>query len=269
MSNLIFYYLQKEAFAANRTHFHKFLIRSKQIGTLGGERKTKKAVILPILGLLFLSLMAPAVHAYATKMYVAPSTVTVGKIGKIFTVNVAVASVINLYGFEFKLGYNSTLLHALNITLGAFFSGTNSSFVLKNYINNTEGYLWFAAVLLAPAPPRIGDGVLATIAFNATYSTTYPQTEQCDLHIYDDTLADNIGQSIDHDTIDGHYTFSPILGDINGDGIVDIFDITIVALAFGSTPSDLNWDARADLNGNGKVDILDAVMLAVNFGTTG
>src|SRR4030042_4608505 len=89
MSNLIRYYLQKEAFAANRTHFHKFLIRSKQTGTPGGERKTKKAVILPILGLLFLSLMTPAVHAYATKMYVTPSTVTVGKIGKIFTVNVA------------------------------------------------------------------------------------------------------------------------------------------------------------------------------------
>jgi hypothetical protein len=45
-----------------------------------------------------------------------PSTLPVGKVGKIFTINVTVADVINIYGFEFKLGYNATLLDALNVT---------------------------------------------------------------------------------------------------------------------------------------------------------
>ncbi len=227
----------------------------------------KKTAILFIVAMLSLGFVTSAAHAYATKMYVDPSTVTVGKIGRIFTVNVATSGVVNLYGFEFKLAYNSTLLDALNITLGSLFSG--ESYVLKNFIDDAGGYVWFAATLLAPEMPRIGSGVLATITFNVTYSTIYPQTEECELDLFADTLGDNTGQPILHDTIDGHYTFSPLLGDITGDGTVNILDIAIIAVAYGSTPIDPNWDPRADLNGDSLVNILDAVMLAVNFGTTG
>jgi len=233
-----------------------------------GGKEMKKTVTFIIIAMLSLGFVTSTVHAYATKMYVTPATVIAGKIGKIFTVSVATSGVVNLYGFEFKLAYNSTLLDALNVTLDThFFSG--QSYVLKNFIDHSAGYIWFAATLLAPEPPKIGNGVLATITFNVTYSTIYPQTEDCDLHLYADTLGDNTGQPIAHDTIDGYYTFAPILGDINGDGTVDIFDIVIIATAFGASPSDPNWDPRADLNGNSFVDILDAVMLAVNFGMTG
>jgi hypothetical protein len=230
----------------------------------------RKLVALLMLSLMFLPYFVLSSFASATtKLSVTPSPYTTGKLGKIFKINVTVAGVINLYGFEFKLGYNQTLLDAINITLGSFLPGGSSSYVLKNYINHTEGYLWFSATLLAPEPAKIGSGILATITFNATYGTTYPQTEQCELHLYDTILVDDAGQIIAHDTIDGQYVFMPIMGDITGDGIVDIFDIVIIATAFGSTPSDPNWDSRADLNGDGKVNIIDAVTLAINFGKTG
>lgn len=234
------------------------------------REKMKRIVTVLAASLLIVGLLTSAVHAYTTKMSVTPSTLAVGKVGKIFKINVTVTDVINLYGFEFKLGYNATLLDALNITLGSFFPNS-TSYVLKNYINHTEGYLWFAATLLAPEPAKIGSGVLATITFNVTLGTIHPETTQCDLHLYDTILGDNTGQPIAHDTVDGQYTFSPIRGDINGDGIVDIFDIVIVATAFGSGSSDPSspWDQRADLNGDNKIDILDAVILAINFGTTG
>jgi parallel beta-helix repeat protein len=57
-------------------------------------------------------------------------------------------------------------------------------------------------------------------------------------------------------------------GDINKDKIVDIFDITIVALAFSSTPGDPNWNPIADINSDGIVDIFDIVVVALNFGET-
>ena len=56
--------------------------------------------------------------------------------------------------------------------------------------------------------------------------------------------------------------------DINGDGIVDIVDIVIVALAFGSEPGDPNWNPVADLNGDSIVDIVDVVLVAIHFGET-
>ena len=59
-----------------------------------------------------------------------------------------------------------------------------------------------------------------------------------------------------------------LVGDINGDGIVDIFDVVLAAMAFGSTPIDPNWNQAADLNNDDIVDIFDVVLLARNFGKT-
>ena len=59
-----------------------------------------------------------------------------------------------------------------------------------------------------------------------------------------------------------------ILGDVNGDGVVDIYDVVTVAVAFGSIPGDSNWNPLADLNNDDVVDIYDVVTIARNFGKT-
>jgi hypothetical protein len=81
-----------------------------------------------------------------------------------------------------------------------------------------------------------------------------------------------------------HYAYSnpifvevPIPGDVDYDGIVNIQDVVIAALAFGSAAEDdpatpwnetVNWNLNADLNGDGKVNIIDLVIIGVNFGKT-
>ena len=57
-----------------------------------------------------------------------------------------------------------------------------------------------------------------------------------------------------------------ILGDINGDGKVDIKDIAAVAVAFGSYPGLPRWNHSADLSQDGKIDIRDIALAARNFG---
>jgi hypothetical protein len=56
--------------------------------------------------------------------------------------------------------------------------------------------------------------------------------------------------------------------DLDGNGKVNIIDITIVAKAFGSKPGDSNWSPTADLNNDGKVNILDITLVAKDFGKT-
>lgn len=56
-----------------------------------------------------------------------------------------------------------------------------------------------------------------------------------------------------------------IPGDVNHDYVVDIIDLTVVALAFSSTPEMPNWNPRADINGDGTVDIFDLITVAVHF----
>jgi len=57
-----------------------------------------------------------------------------------------------------------------------------------------------------------------------------------------------------------------ILGDINGDDIVDMYDALLAAKAFGSRPGDENWNPNCDLNGDNVIDIFDLLKLAGNFG---
>jgi len=59
--------------------------------------------------------------------------------------------------------------------------------------------------------------------------------------------------------------YSP-LGDINGDGIVDIYDLILVASAYGSTPADPNWNPDSDINGDFAVDIYDLILVAAQYG---
>lgn len=56
--------------------------------------------------------------------------------------------------------------------------------------------------------------------------------------------------------------------DINYDHIVDIYDIVLVAVAFGAVPGDPNWNARADINKDRIIDIYDIVIVALAFGYT-
>ena len=56
------------------------------------------------------------------------------------------------------------------------------------------------------------------------------------------------------------------LYDVNNDGIVDISDIYLAALAFGTTPGDPGWDPRCDVNKDDIIDIADIYMIALHYG---
>jgi hypothetical protein len=57
-----------------------------------------------------------------------------------------------------------------------------------------------------------------------------------------------------------------VIGDINGDHSVDIFDVVEIALCYDATPSDSNWNPKADLNEDGLISIFDITILARNYG---
>jgi parallel beta-helix repeat protein len=58
----------------------------------------------------------------------------------------------------------------------------------------------------------------------------------------------------------------PLLGDINKDGSIDIYDAIQLAAAFSSTPASPKWNPQADINKDFVVDIYDAIILSSNFG---
>lgn len=57
-----------------------------------------------------------------------------------------------------------------------------------------------------------------------------------------------------------------VIGDINGDRVVNIFDGVIVSLAWSGTPGSPQWDIRADVNHDGQVNILDGARISLYWG---
>lgn len=55
-------------------------------------------------------------------------------------------------------------------------------------------------------------------------------------------------------------------GDLNDDLKINIRDVTLVAISFGSKEGYTNWNERADIINDGKIDMKDVSFVAKNFG---
>jgi len=59
-----------------------------------------------------------------------------------------------------------------------------------------------------------------------------------------------------------------IVGDVNGDGKVNLIDVFSVALAYGSYPGPPPWNPNCDINNDGKINLIDYFTTALNYGKT-
>jgi len=222
----------------------------------------------------------PAILPAYAYLKVEPATYETHRRGTVFKIDVTLNNItadMHLVGAEFKVRYNTTMLRAINATEGPFlmgFAGTPHQGTFFRYV--IAGDYVLVGIVILPDQFGVwhffpsGNGILASIAFQAIYQhmdkTKPPLTSS--LHLSDTKLSDDTGMlpGIPHYTQDGLYRIFPTaLGDINFDGIVDIFDIAAVAIAFGSKPPNPNWNADADLNKDGEIDIFDLVVVALHY----
>jgi Dockerin type I domain/Cohesin domain len=190
--------------------------------------------------------------------------------GFCFSANIDVSNVMNLYGYGLKLSYDPTVLELSSVELNVPQVWGSDYFIVQN---QTGGGIYSLAVTaLPPAPIFEGNMTLATLNFSLTreaFIHLAGKTVQAFLDLYETVLADNQAMNIIHATSDAAVTIHVILvADLNGDGVVNILDVVKLALAYGTTPSDPNWNADCDLNNDGIINILDLVIIATNYGRT-
>jgi len=120
--------------------------------------------------------------------------------GETFSININITNVIDLTGYEFKLGYNTTILNATKITIGTFFSQYK---VWTNKTYEDEGYVHLAVSLplkIPPLPGVSGNGTLAKITF------TVDGYGESVLDLYETGLVNSKGYPIPHEAYDGYFS---------------------------------------------------------------
>jgi hypothetical protein len=145
---------------------------------------------------------------------VVPSAVTAYK-GDVLSVNITVSNVANLYGWEFKLLWNSTVLNCTEAEVHVPVLWWNSTFELgpglENNFTETSGRFWRAIAAVNPAPAFNGSMTLATLTFKAV------GTGATALDLQDVKLANQEASAIPTLESDGSVTVLPPTWFMRGD----------------------------------------------------
>jgi hypothetical protein len=155
---------------------------------------------------------------------VSPATYTAHSLGEIFNISVLVNNMDAAWeavGFEFKLGYNSTILSIVQVYEGPWlppFGGApnQGTTFLKNFgtdyvqigdlVEPDVNGSWHPPFPYAGVP----GGVMAIIQYNATQIGTFPVTLSCPLHLYDTIVADWHATVLNQSApVDGFYSIVP------------------------------------------------------------
>jgi len=153
----------------------------------------KKYILLLLVATLFLRIEPVSATAM---IYVSPSSLNKDS-NETFTVTIMISGATNLYGYEFKISYNNTVLTAVSIAKGTLLPD-KYSMVWKNNINQSLGRIWFICTLINPGTPQNGSGSLAVITFKTSLAGGVSS-----LHLYDVKLGDEGGNPLSYTTNDG------------------------------------------------------------------
>ncbi len=113
---------------------------------------------------------AKTANAQETVVYVDPPSYEVQQVGDTFSINVSIANVADLYGYEFTLWYNTTMMDCIGVEWPSdhFLKPVSPPLFKWAIINDTLGGVKAIATLTGKdEPPKNGSGVLVTITFRA------------------------------------------------------------------------------------------------------
>jgi hypothetical protein len=107
-----------------------------------------------------------------------------------------------------------------------------------------------------PAQPGLGGRIIGSLAYDgAAFDQAF---------IYFSTDA----QTFNATNISYGPPAAVVVGDLNGDGHVDMSDVLLLVTGFGTTLDDVGvYNSACDINGDGAVDVADLLTLVYHFGT--
>jgi parallel beta-helix repeat protein len=166
------------------------------------------SIVLVVSGFVFLFFrMSAGSSMYPQRpvlIYVEPNWIHIreNETGNPVECNVSIYGATNIYGYDFKLYYNSSLLNGTAIAEGGFLKANGDTiFTIYNFndnYNGTHGLVSVYSTLKGQKPGVNGTGTLITVTF-----TTKPSTGLSLLELADTKLSDPSSNPVSHSAING------------------------------------------------------------------
>ncbi|NWF86495.1 PKD domain-containing protein [Candidatus Bathyarchaeota archaeon] len=203
---------------------------------------------------------SPLSYAYpGTNFYVDPPLVEMytneTSVGDTFNVTLKFGNMTNLYGLEYKLYWNNSVINFVGVkdTLPWPFTFVAMNETTNNY-NATHGRFWFSVTAVPPSTPFNGSFTVREITFEIVNapppgSGNFLYTL---IDIQDDIFGDPSGQAIPHDTYDGEFYYAnptlepPVASFTYSPSLIKV-NVTVTFNASASTDPDgtivsYDWD---------------------------
>jgi hypothetical protein len=193
------------------------------------------------------------------------------QIGDKFQIKLNISAVTDLYTWNVKIAWNSTVLNFTRIVAyGDFLARTTSPYGTSRIVDiasasNETGHAAIAESVLGDYSGIDGNGTLVTIEFLIVGYGSTDLTISIDGQLPTQLLS-SPGTNITF-TSTGSYFRNKLEGDTNGDKAVDIYDAAEVSAHWylGPPIGPDGYDKEADTNLDGSVDIVDAAAVSANW----
>lgn len=185
------------------------------------------------------------------------------EIGKSGCINIDVADLSDFGGFQGELNFDPEIVEIESVKLGDLLGSTGRRVdQMEPMIDNQTGKISFGAYSSGRVAGPNGGGTLVTTNF----TTKGEGHSKFDLENV--ILVSRLGHGIKADIVDGSISVSACFGDLNGDKIIDIKDIQVVAGRVGRARGDPNYEQLYDLDFNGQIDKEDVEIVATRWNHT-
>ena len=181
-------------------------------------------------------------------------------IGDTFTLDIRTDNVSDLAGWQFDIAFDPAILEAVDVIEGDFLKmDGGTTFFQSGRIDNAGGKITGLIAGRISEGGVSGSGSVLRARFKAKSEGETELTLQN--FLFGSASKENISAA----PLEIYVTVEERLltGDVNRDGVVNIFDLISVAQQLGNRVSD---DSQEDINGDGVVNIFDLTLVAQGIG---
>ena len=188
-----------------------------------------------------------------TIVSIMPISVEVPRMGEQLVFTLHITNGVAVAGYQANLQFDNESLRYITSENGDYLA--DGAFFVPSIVNRNTVQL-LSTVLSGESN---GNGTLATLTFEVI------SQKASNLVFSQVILSDKEGNTFIPELQNGEVVEpTRIVGDVNGDGVVNIADLVLVANRIGKT-----GNTAADVNGDGVVNIADLVLVAGKIGTGG